>query len=260
LANFRRFPDALAYFLYWDQPLNGPVPPTAAVKSTHVLTGSADAEAAFREGAKPRYPRMANFSFDYGNSHWTVLDANTYMDWHNPSLREWLQKDLAAAQSATWRFVAFHQPGFNSSKEHFSEQQMRPLSPIFEEGNVDIVFAGHVHNYQRSFPLEFAPKAQPDGAPAGPKGEVAGDWKLDKKFGDGDHGKPHGVLYIVSGAGGAELYNPEQQTDPASWQTFTNKFISQVHSLSVVDIDGKTLRFKQVSETGEVIDSFRIAK
>jgi hypothetical protein len=245
--------------LYWDQPLNGPAP-TDAVKATHVLTGSADAEAAFREGAKPRYPRMANFSFDYGNSHWTVLDANTYMDWHNPSLREWLRKDLAAAQSATWRFVAFHQPGFNSSKEHFSEQQMRPLSPIFGEGNVDIVFAGHVHNYQRSFPLDFVPKAQPDGAPAGPKGEVVGDWKLDKEFGDGERGKPHGVLYIVSGAGGAELYNPEQQTDPASWQPFTTKFISQVHSLSVVGIDGKTLRFKQVSETGETVDSFRIAK
>ena len=25
LTNFGRFPDALAYFLYWDQPLNGPV-------------------------------------------------------------------------------------------------------------------------------------------------------------------------------------------------------------------------------------------
>jgi 3',5'-cyclic AMP phosphodiesterase CpdA len=260
LANFRRFPDALAYFLYWDQPLNGPVPPADAVKATHVLTGSADAQATFREGAGPRYPRMANFSFDYGNSHWTVLDANTYMDWRNPSLREWLRNDLAAAQSATWRFVAFHQPGFNSSKEHFSEQQMRPLSPIFEEGNVDVVFNGHVHNYQRSFPLTFVPKAQPDGAFAGPKGQIAGDWKLDKEFGDGDHGKPHGVLYIVSGAGGAELYNPEQQTDPASWQTFTNKFISQVHSLSVVEIEGKTLRFRQVSETGDTLDSFRISK
>ena len=260
LANFQRFPDALAYFLYWDQPLNGPVPPDGAVKATHVLTGSAEAQAAFRQGAAPRYPRMANYSFDYGNSHWTVIDANTYMDWSNPSLREWLQKDLAAAQSAAWRFVAFHQPGFNSSKEHFNEQQMRALAPIFEAGHVDVVFAGHVHNYQRSFPLEFVPKAQPDGTLRGPKGEVAGDWKLDKEFRNGEHGKPHGVVYIVSGGGGAELYNPEQQSDPSSWQPFTDKFISQVHSMSVVDMEGKTFRLKQVSETGDVVDSFRIAK
>jgi len=205
LANFLRFPDALAYFLYWDQPLNGPIAPPGAAKAGHTLTGSRAAQPIFLAGAGPRYPRMANFSFDYGNSHWTVLDANTYMDWGNPSLREWLTKDLDAAQSAMWRFVAFHQPGFNSSKEHFTEQQMRPLSPIFEaghvdivfaghvhlidcsrlprrlrHGHVDIVFAGHVHNYQRSFPLTFVPATQPDSSPAGPKGEVAGDWKLQR--------------------------------------------------------------------------------
>jgi 3',5'-cyclic AMP phosphodiesterase CpdA len=260
LRNYQRFPDALAYFLYWDQPLNGPVAPPGAVKAAHVLTGNADAQPLFLEGAKPRYPRMANFSFDYGNAHWTVIDANTYMDWSNPSLREWLAKDLAAARSATWRFVGFHQPGFNSSKAHFPEQQMRSLSPIFEVGNVDIVFSGHVHNYQRSFPLTFVSKPQPDGSPAGPKGEVAGDWKLDQAFGDGAVAAPRGVIYIISGAGGAELYNPEQQTNPSSWQPFTNKFFSQQNSFSVVDIDGRTLRMRQISDTGKELDAFRIAK
>jgi 3',5'-cyclic AMP phosphodiesterase CpdA len=260
LNNYRRFPDALAYFLYWDQPLNGPSVSSGAPKAAHALTGSEAAQPGFLKEAGERYPRMANYSFNYGNSHWTVLDANTYMDWSNPALREWLTKDLAAAQSATWRFVAFHQPGFNSAKEHFAEQYMRLLSPLFEANHVDIVFAGHVHNYQRSFPLTFVPAPQPDGAAVSPRGEVAGEWKLDKSFRDGANGGPHGVIYIVSGGGGAGLYNPEQQADPASWQGFTDKFISQVHSLSVVDIDGKTFRLKQLSETGEVVDSFRIAK
>jgi hypothetical protein len=260
LNNYRRFPDALAYFLYWDQPLNGPSIPSGTPKAAHVLTGSEAAQPIFLKGAGKRYPQMANFSFDYGNSHWTVLDANTYMDWNSPILREWLTKDLAAAQSATWRFVAFHQPGFNSAREHFAEQFMRLLSPLFEANHVDIVFAGHVHNYQRSFPLTFVPALQPDGAPVGPRGEVAGEWRLDKTFRDGANEGPHGVIYIVSGSGGASLYNPEQQTDPGSWQGFTDKFISSVHSLSVVDIDGRTFRLKQVSETGEVVDSFQIAK
>jgi len=260
LRNYQRYPDALAYFLYWDQPLNGPTAPPGAVKASHVLTGNVDAQPGFLEAASPRYPRMANFSFDYGNSHWTVIDANTYMDWSNPGLRQWLAKDLKAARSATWRFVAFHQPGFNSSKQHFSEQAMRALSPVFEAHHVDVVFSGHVHNYQRSFPLTFAPKPQPDGAPSGPKGEVAGEWKLDKAFGDGAASKPHGVIYIVSGAGGAELYNPEQQSDPSSWQPFTDKFLSEQHSISVVDIDGKIFKLRQISDTGEELDTFRIAK
>jgi hypothetical protein len=133
---------------------------------------------------------------------------------------------------------------------------MRLLSPAFEAGHVDVVFAGHVHNYQRSFPMTFTPA----GRPATPTSQVAGTWKLDKKFRDGARAKPKGVIYIVSGAGGATLYSPAQQAEPATWQPFTDKFVSKVHSLSLVDIDGKTFRLKQISETGEVVDSFRISK
>jgi hypothetical protein len=83
---------------------------------------------------------------------------------------------------------------------------------------------------------------------------------LDKAFGDGAAAAPQGVIYIVSGAGGAALYNPEQQTDPSSWQPFTNKFFSQQNSFSVVDIKGKTLRLRQISDTGKELDAFRIVK
>jgi acid phosphatase type 7 len=256
LQNFKRFPDALAYFFYWDQPLNGPV--VHGSKTSHVLTADEAVQASFLSAAGSRYPVMANFSFDYGNVHWTVLDSNVYMDWSNEALRDWVAKDLASAKNATWRFVAFHHPGFNSSQTHFTDQWMRVLSPVFEQGKVDIVFAGHVHNYQRSFPLTFAPKAQADGSALGPKGEVAGDWKLDHSFTDGK--SPQGVIYIVSGGGGADLYNPEQQGNPSSLQAFTDKYIADRHSFTVVNIDQKRLSFDQISDTGEKIDSFHLAK
>src|SRR5262249_27029462 len=63
LENYRRFPDALAYFFYWDQPLNGPRPAAGEVKASHVLTGYPDAQPLFLKAAGARYPRMANFSF-----------------------------------------------------------------------------------------------------------------------------------------------------------------------------------------------------
>ena len=86
------------------------------------------------------------------------------------SSRNGSQNDLAAAKGATWRFVSFHQPGFNSSKTHFGEQYMRVLAPIFEDGKVDVVFNGHVHNYQRSYPLRFVPAAEKDAAPCQRRG------------------------------------------------------------------------------------------
>ena len=230
-----KYPDALAYYLFWDQPLNGPlgreggpfVPP---------LTGSEANRQAFTAAAGKAYPRMTNFSFDYGNAHWTIVDANPYVDWTDSELKNWVAADLAAAKDATWRFVAFHHPGFNSAREHYEQQHMRLLSPIFEAGKVDLVFNGHVHNYQRSYPLRFVPDKQGTLLVGGRDGKtvrgrvVNGRWTLDKSFDGRTDTTPDGVIYIVTGAGGQKLYNPEQNDDPDSWQKFTDKFISKVHS------------------------------
>lgn len=260
-----RFPDALAYYHFWDQPLNGPVGKEGG-GIVPALKGSAANKKAFLDAAGERYPRMTNFSFDYGNTHWTVIDSDTYVDWTDSTLKDWVMKDLENAQTATWRFVMFHHPGFSSSRTHFEQQHMRLLSPIFEKGNVDIVFAGHVHNYQRSFPMTFVPDR--NGIPLFggvdnkvPRGRlVNGRWILDKKFNGRQNKKPNGVIYIVTGAGGQGLYNPEQQQDKDSWQKFTYKFVSVIHSFTVLDVKGNSLTLRQVDVNGNDIDKIYITK
>ena len=264
--NLDKDPDGLAYFYYWFQPLNGPNGSEGGPLVAPVV-GSEPNRKAFFTAAGDSFPRMANFSYDYGNSHWTVLDANATVDWTNRELQAWVANDLEKAKNATWRFVSFHQPGFNSSRKHFDEQYMRILAPVFEAGKVDIVFNGHVHNYQRSYPLRFVPSdangASPrfgaDGKPG--KGRlVDGHLTLDKTFDGQTDTSPEGVIYLVTGAGGQHLYNPEQQDDPASWQAFTLNHISKIHSLTVADIDGSTLNIRQLSPTGEEVDRFTIKK
>lgn len=258
-------PDGLAYFYYWSQPLNGPTGEEGGPMVAPVPGPEANKKA-FLDAAGAAFPRMANFSFDYGDVHWTVIDANATVDWTDAKLRKWVADDLASAKGAAWRLVSFHQPGFNSSKAHFGEQYMRDLAPVFEAGKVDVVFNGHVHNYQRSYPLTFVP-AEPNGAkPLDKDGNrtrsrlVAGKWTLDRTFNGTTDTTPEGVLYIVTGAGGAHLYNPEQQDDPASWQEFTFKHVSKVHSLSVVEVDGKSLLLKQVTTDGEEVDRFTLTR
>jgi hypothetical protein len=197
---------------------------------------------------------MGNFSFDYGNSHWLVLDSNPYVDWTDPGLRKWIADDLGATK-ATWKFVGFHHPGFNSSKAHREEQQMRVLSDVFEAGGVDVVIAGHVHNYQRSYPLTFRADTTPF-----PRRQVSGEWRLDKSFDGEKNTQPKGVIYLVTGGGGAGLYDPPQTDDPSTWLEFTTRFKSNVHSLTAVDVDGRTAKFRQISDAGNVIDSFTITK
>jgi len=253
-AALDRYPGGLAYYLYFSQPLNGPRLSPRGTGATPVR-GSDDAVEAFRAAAGVSFPTMASFSFDYGNAHWTCLDANTYADWDQPAMRSWLEADLSSAPRGAWRFVVFHQPGFSSSRSHFSEQYMRRLAPIFERHGVDVVWTGHVHNYQRSLPLRFAPASGSKGY-----GPVAGKLTLDRHFDGATVTRANGVVYIVTGGGGARLYNPEQQDDPSSWQPFTARFVADAHSFSVLDIAGRKLTVRQVDEHGKERDRFTLTR
>ena len=258
-------PDALAYYMYWAQPLNGPMGAEGGA-IVPILKGNETNKNAFTNAAGKAYPRMTNFSYNYGNAHWTFLDADTYVDWTNKELTDWVSNDLASSKDAIWHFVVFHHPGFNSSVEHFEQQQMRLLAPVFEKGKVDVVFNGHVHNYQRSFPMTFAPVKLGVLLMGGKDGKtirgrvVPGKWTLDKKFDGKTITKPNGVIYIVTGAGGQELYNPEQEKDTDSWQKFTNKFISTVHSLTTAKVSGNKLVIQQKSQDGKIVDALTITK
>jgi predicted phosphodiesterase len=271
--------DQWGWFAYWSLPLNGPY--TKPGRNTPTLWG-ADSSLTATVGKEFRqtWPQMANYSFDYGNAHWLVLDANSYMNWTDPVLRNWVARDLAAASGATWKFVMFHEPGFNSSKAHFEEQQMRLAADLFEAGGVDIVFTGHVHNYQRSYPLTFIPNLVGDPKVVASDGElrdpdyywenknpalklpftIDGQFTFDKAFDGVRRTVPHGIIYIVTGGGGAGLYDPEQTGEKGSWQPFTVKMVSDQFSLSSVDVNGRTLTLRQIAEDGSLIDKFTVTK
>ena len=261
-SDLGRFPDALAYFFYWDPPRNGPVL-TPGGPGAPPLKGSSVRQAAFLAAAGPAYPRTTNFSFDRGGIHWTVLDSDPYVDWSDPALLGWLEADLAspAAHVAAWRLVVFHHAPFHSSRDHGDEQEMRVLAPVFEKAGVAIAFSGHVHNYQRSRPLRFVPAADPrTGKLARPSTRVHGQWTLDRSFDGSSQTQPKGVIYILSGAGGAKLYNTDQHDRPGTWLDFTDRFVSNVHSFTQVDATADRLTLRQISARGEEVDRIVITR
>ncbi len=246
--------DGLAYYLYWNLPMNGPEL-KAGGPNTPIIQPMFWSQ--FLQGAGPRFPSMGNHSFDLGNAHWTVLDSNPYVDWNDPALQAWVDSDLRRASKATWRFVAFHHPGFNSSTAHLEDQWMRFLSPIFEKRRVQMVFSGHVHAYQRSLPLIFKPDADAAAnVPQNHKGEVPGLFTFDRAFDGIKITKPKGIIYIISGAGGAELYNTKQDDKPETWQPFTKVMVSDRYSFTVLDLKGNRAGLRQIAEDGSEIDHF----
>ena len=76
---------------------------------------------------------------------WTVKYSPQYI---------WLKKELKKVdrEKTPWLIVLMHVPLYNSNKAHFMEgESMRSVfEKYFVKFNVDLVFAGHVHAYERS--------------------------------------------------------------------------------------------------------------
>ena len=255
-------PDGLAYYLYWDQPLNGPRLRAGGPNAPPLNPGPGWTWQAFLEAAGPRFPTMGSFSFDSGNAHWTVLDSNPYVRWEDKGLREWLARDLKQARGATWRFVVFHHPAFNLAEGNaYVDQWMGRIWPILERNRVDIAFTGHIHTYARTQPVRFTP--DPAGLarldPQTQQGELKGRLVWDPRFDGRMWTRARGVIHIITGGGGAYLHLKGKAARLRP-KPYVAKVISQEHSFSLLDIRGRRLVFRQLGVQGEELDRFVLTK
>lgn len=163
------------------------------------------------------------YSFDWGNAHVVALDTFQPFGPDAPQYR-WLVADLGATRKL-WKFVLLPHPPY-SSGYHGSIWKVREvLGPLFEQYGVDLVFAGHDSDYERTQPMIA-------GRPA-----AAG---------------AHGVTYVVTGGGGAEL-------TPVGQSAFTASAASRHHFVRV-DINGCTLALAATAPGGEVFDTYTLTK
>ncbi|MBK5279510.1 MAG: metallophosphoesterase family protein [Bacteroidia bacterium] len=263
-ADFTKYPDGLAYFYYSDLPLNAPIP-TATVEAI----GDTETVKVFKKNTSPRFPRITNYSFDYGNVHVAVLDANSYVNPVDHALVNWLMNDMRLSK-ADWKILAYHQPAFNSSLRHYDYQIMRVLAPITEKLGIDLVLTGHVHSYQRTVPLRFSPEmgATDNRYTIAENGRVNGEFKLDTLFNGKSNTKADGIIYVTTGAGGAALYDTEisekpelwKKGPPENWAPYTAKLVSDRHSFTMIETDGAKLTLKQMDVDGKVFDEIAITK
>jgi hypothetical protein len=261
-ADFDRYPDSLGYYTNLHFPISDykPSQPTP-------LVGTKERLDQFRACAGNRFPHMANYAFDYGDAHFLCLDANEYVDPTDAALQAWIAADLSATDGV-WKFVVYHHPAFTSGTAHYSEQHMRALAPLFEQHGVDVVLNGHVHNYQRTRPIRFAPSDLSKAKDIhGGERYTPGTFTVDRKFDGKTHTKPDGIIHFVTGAGGNSLYDYECNETPAAWlrpqdnnADYVARFISDRHSLTQVDVEAHALTFTQIDEWGREVDAIRITK
>lgn len=90
------------------------------------------------------------YSFDYANTHFTVINAQAYAD---TLQTEWIRYDIAK-NSKKWNIVLIHNPLYTNA-DHYAEVNVRNTfnAILNDQMGVDIIFAGHDHIYNRTYPI-----------------------------------------------------------------------------------------------------------
>jgi len=139
--------------------------------------------------------------------HFFVVDTNVNFQPGSPQYK-WLEEELAANAGA-FDVTVFHHPPFSLTREDAIGADVRKyLVPLFDEYDVELVFAGHDHNYQRFF--------------------------------------YHGTYYIVTGGGGAPLYgrtlaDPRCQKFVAAYHFCSLAVAADRVTLAAFDLNGNII-------------------
>ncbi len=176
------------------------------------------------------------YRFDYGNAAFFMLNSNEPQELLQGGIQyEWL-KDQLDTCAATWKFVAHHHCPLSSDENDYGntwegegstngDPRFEDLMSLYETAGIDIVFYGHVHAYERTYPVR----------------EDMVDYD-------------NGVIYIQSGGGGGNL---EDFTPTPNW--FSSK-LQRGHHYCKVNIAGDKLFFQMIDLDGNLQDYFSLDK
>lgn len=190
-------------------------------------------------GAPYYYQYLSNpapeyyYTFRYGNTQFFLFDTDHDVK-PGTEVYEWLEWELARS-TATWKVVMHHHPPYSSDTDDFGETDkarsilgdpdLRDLPPLYDKYGVDVVFYGHIHTYERTWPIL-------NGKPRGDKG----------------------VRYINIGGSGGDV---EHSAPNRSW--FTNK-VKTGFLFGYARIAENVLQFQAIDENGQVFDAFEVTK
>ena len=173
------------------------------------------------------------YSFSYGNARFFMIDTNHDI---RPGSEQHSRFERDLAQSnARWKFVVHHHPPYTSDENDYGDTYKEPsdlgdrnlqhLIPLYEKYDVDMVFYGHIHDYERTWPIHSN--------------------RIDQD---------NGIIYVQTGGGGGSL---EDYAPARSW--FTAK-LHRDHHFCLVALHEGTLQFHAIDQKGKLFDHLLLTK
>ncbi|MBV1928571.1 MAG: metallophosphoesterase [Gammaproteobacteria bacterium] len=174
------------------------------------------------------------YTFNYGNAQFFMLDTNRDVSPSSVQYR-FLAKELAKSK-AEWKIVCYHHPAYSSDENDYGntwygpstkgDLRVRSLVELIDKYKVDIVWNGHIHSYERTWPLRSNKATAPD----------------------------KGTLYMVTGGGGGPL----EMAGPI--RPYFQNTVKHGHHFCYVAVNGKTLEIKSFDLEGRLFDMLKIEK
>ena len=145
------------------------------------------------------------YAFTYGNARIIVMDSDKNSFSSGSSQHSFVKSQLQPASSDSnikWIIVYIHKPFYTASNSCSSSGCTNTGSvatslrngyhAMFDQYGVDVVLAGHVHNYQRTFPIKYDP--------ASPSSPTRTSTATTEYF------DPIGQIYVIVGTGGQGIF------------------------------------------------------
>lgn len=130
--------------------------------------------------------------------------------------RKWLYETLSQSSASAIKIVCGHHPVFSSGFHGSTPRLKRRLKPMLEKYGASLYLSAHEHNYERFEPI-------------------------------------HGVTYIVSGGGGADLRSFGKKREASSLIRESR------HHFMAFEYSAHCLRAQVVDDAGNLLDQFSMS-
>jgi Calcineurin-like phosphoesterase len=195
------------------------------------------------------------YAFTYGNARIVVMDSDRNSFSKGSSQYNFVVSQLQQASGNSnikWIIVYLHKQMYTSPNTCGSSSCSNTASdatnlrntyhPLFDQYGVDLVLMGHVHNYQRTFPIKYDPAS-----PSSPTRTSTATT---------DYFDPVGQIYAVVGTGGVNFHGLGSRSYFVKYQ--------QDDRFGALDINiennGYTLAGRYYTNDGVKRDVFKITK
>jgi len=156
------------------------------------------------------------YSFEKGGVHFVSIDTLQSLKPGSPQYL-WLENDLKTARDAGRFIIPFFHKAIFSIGQHYADRDVLALRPtlhrLFQKHGIILVFQGHDHIYYRT--------------------------------------KRDGITYVVTGGGGAPLY--DKYTEPGDGDVF-----EKVHHFCIADVTPNRVTVAAYRQDLSPVDRFEV--